>query len=246
MTLTDQNNECLAGGLAHVGWLTRTRPPRLPEEEREGHPLTAAVRGGLLHPHELPQCRRRPGRDRLRGMLEPRVIAPAVAGEPESTGYGLMRHTFYGVITTSSVTAVGVVAHSPSQEIGQEGDSLWMVVDQTEPRLLLLEGAWSGCVCARRVRRLRWSARRANPDHRSGQPRGQGHEDHELEPDDRSRRHHRQRRRGPRGRGQGLRARQGDMGAERDGDLAVPLLDRRRSAGVSHRGDVKVAWERSQ
>ena len=59
------------------------------------------------------------------------MIAPAVAGEPESTGYGLMRHTFYGVITTSSVTAVGVVAHSPSQEIGQEGDSLWMVVDQT-------------------------------------------------------------------------------------------------------------------
>ncbi len=68
----------------------------------------------------------------LAGCWTSRVIVPAVAPEPGSTGYGLTQHTLFAILVTSSVIAVGVVAHSPSEALGQEGDSLWMVTDQSD------------------------------------------------------------------------------------------------------------------
>src|SRR6185436_10221037 len=66
------------------------------------------------------------------GCWSSTVIAPAVAGEPESTGYGIQRHTFYAVFAQASLTGVGVTAHSPPTELGREGDSLWLVVERNE------------------------------------------------------------------------------------------------------------------
>jgi len=65
------------------------------------------------------------------GCWTSRVIDPAIASRPGTTGYGVEGHLLYAVFASASVAAIGVVAHSPSLEFGQEGDSLWMVTNQT-------------------------------------------------------------------------------------------------------------------
>lgn len=59
------------------------------------------------------------------------VVAPAVAADSPSTGYGVVRHTFNAGLAAAAIQGVGVVAHSPAEAIGEAGDSLWLVVDRT-------------------------------------------------------------------------------------------------------------------